>query len=304
MEKELLELAILVYDYSKAKKIADINFLDKVIEKLVSFYNVDDYLLATYLADVPTKDFLCAYDYYEKVLFIDHDSLYYHITKLFDQEKNNGISTAPEDLYYKINISFISVIANNVVRAKQYKKVDRKDDDLETELLTMSLESIIKTIEAGELGSKLSSNERKYIDSINTVKEDNIYLMALPSQRMANINATKVSSDISNILTVSSDLKTYMKLRNEREKKSGYENGDCPSAYILSVHNRLKNNCGLTTEAEESYDVNRKYYLNKINECGLGLDDILYYGLPLSNENYDLVNKKINVLTRKIVDKE
>ena len=302
MQNAREQLAKLVYDYSKAKKFANAAFINKVIEILVSYYDAIGYLDNAYIANLKDGEMLCGYDFFNRALYIDNDKLLSFTLDVLNEEKVLGLVN-PSDIYLRVNLSYINSIAHEIIHARQFKRSCDKGQDLEQELLRLSFSNRFMLLQSDIDHRRLSPREEEFVSAINMLEKDRLYYGALPSERMAHIGSMKLALDVSESCDIEG-LQDYSRLKYENGKLMGFLDGDCPSAYVLTCQNRLRNSLGLSLNAEESYDANRMYYLIKASNLGLGTEEKIHYGLPLRRFEVEKQAEKVNDMIRKLVDKK
>ena len=302
MKNHKEQLAKLIVDYSKKKRCPDDIFINKVIGILVDYCKVQNYLNDAYFADL-NGEFLCGYDFYEKRMYVDYKKLLNTILESIDLEKEAGVLPTLDYFYYKMGLFVLDSVAHELFHAKQYKKVDKKQDDLEKELLEMSFEGNLLIKKATGEGRLLTPDEVYFISQLSTADTNPKYHDTVPSERMAQIDSLRLGSDVSSIMAIP-ELKDYADLRLEKAKIKGFKDIDCPSAHILSFHNKLKNMCGLTKDAEEDYDANILHFEEQALAMKATDEDRFYYGLLIDEDTYTKEAIKHNALVRKLVDKQ
>jgi hypothetical protein len=296
------EIAKLIFKYAHNKRSADTAFINKLIELLIEYYKVEGYVNDAYLSDLQ-GEYLCAYDFYEKRIFIDYEKLFSEVMKSVEEEKKAGVLVTSDYIYHKICLFFLNSIAHELYHAKQYKRVDKRKNDLEKELLKLSFEGNLLIKQAEKEGRKLNPTEVQFVTSLGKAETIPGYYNALPSERMAQISTLKLGSIISKILN-NKDLTDYSDLKVEKSKMVGYMEGECPSAYILSYHNKLKNFLGLTTDAEENYDLNMLHFEEIAQKLQVSDEDRFYHGLCVSEDLPKNQIDKYNKMVKKLVDKK
>ena len=293
------EIANVVSRYAENKRSVDEFYINKMIGLLVDYYGVEDYVTDAYLADL-NGEYLCAYDFYEKRMFIDYDDLYSMIVDKVLEDQKDGILSNKDYTHLKINMLFLESIAHEIVHAKQYQRVDKRKKSLEKDLLSLSFEGNLLIKKAEKEKRKLRKEEINFITSLGKAESMSNYYNALPAERMARIDTSLFLKDISNIME-DNKLSTYFDLKQEEAKFKGYNYYNCPSAQILTYHNRLKNILRMTKDAEEEdFDLNMLYYEEIAQKMDLRDEDRFYYGLLV--DDYSLNNQvdRINSLVRKL----
>ena len=293
-------IARLVADYTKQRRIADQYFVDQVLTLLVNALSVNDFVLnIKYDVD---QDLLGAYDLFTKTVHIDIERLNNHINDKLKKEIFNGIRSSEIDLLLKYNLAFVNAIAHEVYHALQYKKVFFNQELLETKLLRLSFEHnlMVYSMESNE--KYLTDDEVEYILMLGKLEEEPVYLDALPSERNAFISASKLEKDVATIIGQHDRVQEYLKLKYQTEQIRGYLNGNCPTAYVMSVHNKLKNAYGLSSSLPERLHENEVICQNIADGLDLSLEDRFYYGFYVNDEELRPRIDSINTLTRKITN--
>ena len=302
MKDHIEQLAKLIVDYSKKKRCPDANFINKAIGILVDYCKVKNYLNDAYFADL-NGEFLCGYDFYEKRIYVDYNKLISTILQSIDMEKEVGVLSTTDYFYYKMGLFVLDSVAHELFHAKQYKKVDKKQEDLEKELLEISFEGNLLISSANKEGRLLTPDEVYFINQLSKADTNPKYHDTVPSERMAQIDSLRLGSDVSTVIEIP-ELKDYADLRLEKAKINGYKELDCPSAHILSFHNKLKNSCGLTKDAEEDYNKNVLHFEEQALAMKASDEDRFYYGLLIDEDLYTKEAIKHNALVRKLIEKD
>ncbi len=295
------EVAKLVVSYTKKGKIADKQFVDKVLSLLVNAINVNDFVLKREFE--VEEELLGGYDCFTKTIYIDMNKLYDHINYKLTAEKNNGLSNSDYELLLKYNLSFVNTIAHEIFHALQYKMVFENKQNIETELLKLSFEHNLMVLSSSVNNGYLTETEVEFVMLLGQLEKDIVYLDALPSERMACINASKVERDISFLASDHENIKDYTQVKYKMELIRGFLNGNCPSAYIMAVHNKLRNRYGFSQDLPETLKENEEKCINLAKANKLFQEDKFYYGLYVPDEELKPKIKEINALTRKLTNK-
>ena len=292
------KIAKIIMDYSSRGLIPDKKFVDEVLNLLIKALNIEGYVLnREFYAE---KDRLGAYDCFSRTVYIDMDKIVTHINSKLDTEINNGIRNTKEERIIKYNLSFVNIIAHELYHALQYKTVFSNKRSVESELLKLSFEPNM-IIFSSEVNNRiLTKDEIDYITTLEAKENDEHYLNALPSERMACIDASKVEKDIAAIVTNNPKINDYQNVTYEIEKLRGYLNHLCPTAYILTIINQLRNAYGITNGLSEKMKDNEQICINIANMYDMSLEDKLYYGLYITEEEYHNRFSNLASLTLKL----
>ena len=294
------KIAKLIVDYSNKGLIPDKAFVDEVINLIVNALNIKEYVLdRSFSAE---KDLLGGYDCFSRTVYIDMDRLITHVNGKLDTENNNGIINTEEERLLKYNLCFVNTIAHELYHALQYKTVFSNKNSVESELLKLSFEHNLMVFSSEINNKMLTKDEVNYITTLGDLEDEFLYLNALPSERMACIDASKVEKDIANIVNRKQKIKDYYKIKHELEKTRGYLHGNCPTAYILTAHNKLRNAFGIGNGLSESLDENEKLCINTAKLYDMSLEDRFYYGLYVKEDELNPRLDEINKLTLGLIN--
>ena len=297
MENALNEIAKLVADYTSNQKFADQNFVDKVITILVNALGINNYVTNNnYSCE---NNLLGSYDFFSKTISIDMDRVYMHILSKQEEEYQNGINLL-DDRILRFNLLFANLIAHEAYHALQYKKAFSDSYGLETDLFQISFEHNILLFNCLSKFRAPSEDEGSFILKLGELEENKMYLDALPSERIACIDASVVEKEVAKLVSDCKRLHDYQEIKYKLEMIRGYEYGKCPTAYIMSVHSMLRNAYNLSSGHEERLSENEAACKEVASQLGLSLNDRLYYGLYVTSDELNPITNDIVILTRKL----
>lgn len=284
MELEILKL---FYDYSINGKLVDPNFIDKLIEIVVSNKKLNDYIRTVEFTNrLDKSDYAvqCAsYSYSSKKILIDYESIQQFMV---NEIQCYGHLFIPFEQIMFNNLTIVQIILHELEHAYQYKQADDKNDN--------SLEN--KIIHAC-FRVNLALQNPKFLEGV-TEKELNIYLQHTreqykkyyifkPTERLAQYHSYKtileaikqIQNLIPNLYEFNNALFAEEMIKGYRESIKDY-NCTCPTEVYLAQNNIYETWKGFDFYKEDSQqilqEVSKEYSLSKR----------VSLGLPISNEEY------------------
>ena len=292
MEEAIIYLAKLVYDYTIASKLADEAFIDQAAANLIKAFNLDD--MVCQISHNKKGDLIASYDYLNKELNFNLAAIYKNTRVNLKNEAMLGFINLKEDEIYKINLSYINVVAHEIFHAIQYSKIPFDKDDIESRLLKLSFDDVLLVINNN---GNVSREQAKYVSIIRDLESKDSYRMNIPSERMASIDAARVVKAVSSFICDKPYINNYLDYNLELAKYNGYQEYNCPTAYVMAVLNSLKNVLELDYYLPESLEENEDICRELAYKYELSLEDKLYYGMFINDE---IKNGQLTLIKRLI----
>lgn len=283
MELEILKL---VYDYTVNRKIADTNFLNKLIGIIVTSRNLDNYVSEVGIINklVYQKKRLIVAEYNFLTMSLD---LYYPSIKKFLELMNDydPLFTPFEQLMYR-NLKLTSMILHELEHAYQNKQAnDINDNSLQNRIVKVSgaLDQKMKLLKA-------LLEKRITLEEFNEYTEEHkkayyrLYNLN-PYERLAQINSFQtILRSTSSIKTSIPNLYEFELASLAEEMLKGYpetmKQGSCPTeTYLYSIKEPK-----LWTSFE-FYSQNPEQLFENVS-VEYSLKDRLSLGLPVSESEY------------------
>lgn len=286
MEIKLLRL---IYDYSINGKLVDINFIEKLIDIVVTSKQLDKYVYN--LAILPEKESqiedgisIASYNPFSKVISVYVDGVN---QMLEHNDRYLVLFENIEQIFYK-NLSITQVILHELEHANQ-RKIIEKESSLESEILKLSSAEIniktgIKLIKSGySVEQVMIYIMTKKMQSINNYRKN--YDIA-PEERLAEIKSYQ------EIIDLLSHIKKYVPNLLEFEQTNKLENllrgFKYDSGFLISP------TITYLLESENAHSLNKfewfnqDYYkcLHQSKEM-YSLEDRLKYGLMIDDKEFE-----------------
>ena len=129
MEYEIIKL---IYDYSINKRLADNDFINRIIEIVSRERNLDKYVKDVEFSSISSKSACGCYNPLLRKIVINPEAIEHAIEKT---AKYDCLFSDIEQ-YMLRNVTIARIVLHELEHATQYKSVhNRKDKSLETELL-------------------------------------------------------------------------------------------------------------------------------------------------------------------------
>ena len=265
-----LELLRIIFDYTKQRKLIDRNFLDKFIEIVVDYKNLDDYVkVIIFSEEIQSRDngiVLASYNHLLKCIRVN----YYAVVEYLEHFENKYCYfTDFENLFLK-NLKIVQLMLHELEHANQFNKCDN-GSNYESMILRESL-----FIAKAELYKKAY----KYA----------------PEERLANIISYK---EIITILNFIKDLVPNL-LNFENYKLLDYAVADyqiidsnvmAPTIYYLLIGN-------LTNSLKKLGLINCDSTIKQNIENEFDYEKRLSYGLPISYYEYRSLHNQVNLMNK------
>jgi len=140
VEEEILKI---VLNYSKSHKLADINFVEKIFSVMIADKKLHNYLrnisdLQKERDKEDKRKIVANYDSVTKIIGINFSM----IGLMFEElgRHNCFFDDDCEKFLFK-NLEVVQILLHEVEHAKQYKKADLEDNDIETKLILASFDA-------------------------------------------------------------------------------------------------------------------------------------------------------------------
>lgn len=285
----------LVYDYSIKGKYADKKFVEQIIILFVNEKKLEDYVKNYKFEKNPTKDCLSGYNFSDKTIFVNIKK---EINHSLSRIKNEKLNNTNFERILKVNIHVVNAVIHELTHAYQYKKCLTGNSDLEKRLLELALERNLYVIRLNGKVDTVSDNMCNYLSMLDDVRNDECYYTSLPSERMANLAALKMEKDLVKGLSNSSNILNYYDLRYLKGQQLGY--GEvAPTTFVMTINNILKKEFNLKYESV-NFEENEKLCRELSKKYNCSLDDKLYYGFPITEEEKLQIKEKEKILLRKL----
>ena len=282
MDELKKELYKIVYEYSIEEKIADKVFIERVLDLCINAFNVNEYILDRKIEEYNGNKYIqTGYNINEKTVYFNLESIKNDGLNQVLKSKEKGIKSNTFLDYFKINSNFLNAIIHEIMHAYQYKKCLRNDNDLETEILKISLERNLEAIKKEKITMQKNWYYMQLDKQYNTVEP---YREACPSERMADIKAFEFERDISKLVVPSKKLNIveYNELKLLNIKMNGYQ--ECaPTTFVTLINEILKDNVGLPYKTIDMFEI-EEMYRKLSQEHNLSLDERIWLGLPITEE--------------------
>ena len=193
----------------------------------------------------------------------------------------------------EVNLMLMSDIVHELSHAIQFKKALSKDDDLESTLIRISFEHLLlqKSNECSD------EKVKEYISSLVSLYELSYdFYSATPAERMANINAVELEKDIicQPVFKASKIAKEYEKLKylqaQTRDYKLSFESNS-PTINFINMRNIAMQISGYNSRLYDKTELISK--LKRFSKI-MKLEEKLYYGLNINNEEIVKISKEIS----------
>ena len=279
MEKELADL---VLTYSQVRKNIDTNFVNQVLDILIKYYNVEEYIKLRKRHYFNKKE-MASYNHFTKKIIVNY-GLIKNTIKNFINKLYPFLKESPTFPY----ILFIQVLAHEIEHAYQVKEAKET-----TSLLGLITESEIGFIDDLEKRNETGALSMKEVCSLTNEHlslRKKLYEFS-PRERIAEINSNELATKVALMLNAT-DTALVMRHRYLGVYLSGYNFGriqdksDEPTKYYLDA-------------------ICDNYYWDEIEELSTGLSTIerLKYGFKVEEEDFMIVCKPFMSSTLELKNK-
>lgn len=243
----------LLFDYSKYGKLIDVYFVQNLINFLICEHSLDKYINRISIFENELND-------YASYNFLTKDLTLYKLDALFEKyrepvEKLN-LNTFEHNLF--LNLSVILFILHELNHAIQNKEIIQGKTNNRSNLLNVNYQLIMGNLNVPDL-------KNYYVRMYEF----------LPMERMAELDAFKFIIDFWDF-SVAPTIKKIIERSYLKVQLMGYDNFYSPPSKVFL----------------ESLGLNRLWEHYKSNNYG-DLNDRLYMGLEISEEEYNLQKDKI-----------
>ena len=290
MNEKILSL---IYDYSRNGKVADKDFILKVVNLVVSYREINDYVKSIGYEQYNKLDYssILGYNYSEKKIIIYEKKLdeYLNSTKSTD-----AFIPYNEKLFYK-NVEIVEALLHELEHANQ-SKIMEKDNTVESSILKLIGVGKSRELFAVQLKKIGLSNE--FINDIlsNKIKNYYKYYEFAPHERLAEINAhqkmSEILSPIKNFVPNIYNIENILVLKN---KLKGYTyNNIFISPTIFYLKNQGEGN---SLEIFNWYDKDEKKCL-ELSKRFYNFEKRINLGLPVEINEYNKLNNNYKKLVK------
>lgn len=282
MEAGILRL---IYDYSVKGKIADLKFVDKIIEIIVTKRSLNDYVQNIMFTNQLDKSddgvVLATYNYSCRKISVDFESIQFLLE--YDAKYDSLFNTLEQVMFRNFKIT--QVILHELEHAYQYMQVDDNlDNSIETKLIKASLElklAMNRRILSGEISS---SDFATYVLQYKELYRQ-LYTFN-PTERLAQVNSFRaVVSSIGVIKDCVPSLYEFESASLNETMLNGYveayeEGCASPTQLYLFASGQSK-----AWSELDFYDDNTEKLENKLRSK-YNLGERFKFGLPVSGDEY------------------
>lgn len=292
MNEEILRL---IYNYSSNGKIADNYFIEKIVNIIVHYEQLNKYI--NKIEYIPINNFdkssVAGYKYSEKKVII----FYKELNNYINMKKSTDVLVSQnEQLFYK-NIEIVDCILHELEHAKQ-SKIMENDNTLESDILKLT--GVGKSRELIALQLKKIGLSSISINNFLEEKLNNYYKYYdfAPHERLAEINSHSKMTDI--LYPIKNLVPNIYNLENiliVRSKLMGYTlNNKLISPTMLYLMGQGEEN-NLKKFPWYDNEWNKCLFLSKIN---YNKDTRIRLGLPIDNFEYSGLNRRYNKLVKSL----
>lgn len=285
----------IIHDISCKNKILDVDILKSIIEQLISYYDLNDYVKSIDIVELylTNGNNITAMQYNPKTrrILIYKNNLYELVNVMY------GASIFDKSqAFFFINLYILHVAIHELKHAEQYKKsLEKTSNGSEILDLCFNINSIFSK-RYNELISSGSESEdiEHFAKQCELVTKE--YYEYAPHERMAEIDSysyiIKLSSEIRSKMP---EVLRYFKSMLASKEMDGYrisKNIYFPPTLTYFI------GLGLLNELEkfDFYDSDFITCLEK-SKKKYNLDDRIYLGLPIDNNEYDEKMKKLRFIS-------
>lgn len=278
MEIEILRL---VHNYSLKRKLADNEFVDKIIEIVVSKKSLNDYVRNVIFINKLRKDCTAEYDDLSKEILVYFPSIQINLDHM--SRSYNTLFTDFEQIMFR-NLIVAEIILHELEHALQARQADNElDISIEANLMRESFEF------AKIIGRKINNSSNSY-DLFRARSLHAYYYYLDPAERLADINAFKtILLAIEPIKKRVSNLYEFEKASFVEAQLKGYqiswERGSCPTQVFLNGFSGFYMWYKL-----DFYDYNDRQLLENV-KSRYDLEKRLSLGLPITRHEFKEKNE-------------
>ena len=284
MEEKLLEL---LYNYSKNNKLADIDFIVKVVSIVTNYKRLNDYVKKIEYNSYNKFDnsSLLGYNFDERKIIIYDEKLNIYLNQV---KANDVFIPNKEKLFYK-NVEVLEALLHELEHANQSKIMENEKTE-EAEIL--KLVGVGKSRELISMELKKIGLSKKLIENLlnNKMKIYYKYYDFAPHERLAEINSHQKMSEI--LSPIKNFVPNIYKLENTlvlKNKLKGYTfNHKLISPTVLYLkeqgeENNLRNFCWYDIEDNKCLELSKRFYNSEKR---------IRLGLPIDNYEYNNLNNE------------
>ena len=296
-----LEILRLLYDYTRAGRLVDKKYIEKLTEIVVKRRTISDYVQKIIYTDCLSKDdysvSCAAYGMTTGELIIDYEAI--QMSMEFNT-RYDCLFNQFEQLLYK-NLTITQYILHELEHAYQNKKTDDKNDkSIEAKLIKASfmIEMLIKNPKFRESLANNSISKKELLEYIKLDKElYRQYYELNPSERFAEIYSydtlLKVLEPIKEHTPNMYEFITALKLENMlRGYETAFRENGCPTEVYLNGTGN-----GIVWRNLDFYSKDRNELMEKV-QTKYDLPKRLTLGLPITYKEYDHTDAYLHSLNK------
>lgn len=284
------ELANTIYDYSINKRYIDKELIEKLLKKLIDKFDIKDYVRKYRIISIEENNARAVYRIENRCIDID---IFNTINTILNRINKEDIRSTDVTKYLKVNLDILHVIIHELVHATQYKRCLEKENDLEKNILELTLKGNIDI-----LNNKYISKEMtKYYNIQHDILLNPVCYKTKPCERMADMKGLEYVRNISKLYNLD-DVEAYFEIKYLMSKIRGYSDIS-PTSYVIYINESLKAELGLPHEETDYYKI-EDMYKKESKRRNLSLDDRLYFGLPIDEDEKEIIMQEIKQVKRKI----
>ena len=260
MEEKIYKLA---YDYAINKKIVDEEYIDKVMDIVVDKWELNDDIEELVFFNAiefsNNKVMVLGYDFVRKKVYVD-------VEKLKDYANNSAVmlSDLPDlEKYLFYNLFMTEAIIHELIHARQHKMLSSGcNNSIEARLVKASIPVTYGLDKTNSINPTNEENRKIYLENYDIA----------PFERFAVLGSCKTIKDVvpsnkDELFRLRFLLDHYYSFRQLSGYKQDNNQAMSPTHLYLSRTNQLQ-------------------LWNEIKDEVLSLDDKLYLGLELTNEEH------------------
>ena len=294
MESTKKELANIVYDYSMNKKYVDKIVVERLLKLCIDEFDISDYVRDYRINSIAElKNARAAYRIEDKSIDIDIYNTINTILKRIEKEENDGICTTNFVKYLKVNLDLVHVIIHELTHACQYKRCLEKENDLEKNILELTLKGNLDVLK----NKNLSKEMIKFYNIQHDIFLNPVCYKTKPCERMAEMKGLEFVRDMSKMFDIDA-VELYFEIKYLMGKIRGYSDIS-PTSYVIHINESLKNELGLPHGETDCYKIEDEYK-KECEKRNVSFDDRLYFGFPIDKNDMEQINDKIKTFKKKL----
>lgn len=290
----------LLVEYSKNRKLIDIDFITKVVKEKVEELELEDYVKKIKTSGFHYQNIInkqttsIGYDYYKKAIAVDEKELNNDIKFL----TGGDFSEYSEfEKYLRVNSYILEILLHEIELANQFKKTSSDNCEFEQELLRICLHVYKNYLNQPIVSKFIGYYFRIWIDHDTGIDIENYRRITeqfpdiLPNERIAGIKSNKNIQEI--LRPISTQIphvyEYFRKTLIEKELK-GY---DFNKKITSPTERFLDEYKGLYLLGSEEY-FNNGFYSLMHREKVESLENRFKFGLDISEKDYNEHKKELS----------